>query len=45
MVNAATVVIATGSRPAVPPLLANLGDRLVVNDDVFEWDDLPESVA
>ncbi len=45
VVNAATVVIATGSRPAVPPLLANLGDRLVVNDDVFEWDDLPRSVA
>ncbi len=45
VVNAATVVIATGSRPAVPPLLANLGDRLVVNDDVFDWDDLPRSVA
>ncbi len=45
VVNAATIVIATGSRPAVPPLLANLGDRLVVNDDVFDWDDLPRSVA
>ena len=45
VVNAATVVIATGSRPAVPPLLADLGDRLVVNDDVFDWDDLPRSVA
>jgi len=44
-VNAKTVVIATGSRPMVPPLLADLGDRLIVNDDVFAWDDLPESVA
>ena len=31
--------------PAVPPILAALGDRLVVNDDVFDWDDLPRSVA
>ncbi len=39
------VVIATGSSPAVPPFLRPLGDRLVVNDDVFDWDDLPGSVA
>jgi dihydrolipoamide dehydrogenase len=44
-ISARTVVIATGSRPNVPPLLANLGDRLVINDDVFSWDDLPKSVA
>jgi dihydrolipoamide dehydrogenase len=45
LVRARAIVIATGSRPMVPPLLANLGDRLVVNDDVFDWDDLPRSVA
>jgi dihydrolipoamide dehydrogenase len=45
VVHARAVVIATGSRPAIPPLLANLGDRLVVNDDVFDWDTLPRSVA
>lgn len=39
------IVIATGSRPRVLPFLADLGDRLVVNDDVFEWEDLPTSVA
>src|SRR5688572_24575256 len=44
-VKARTIVIATGSRPTVPPILQGLGDRLVVNDDVFEWDDLPRSVA
>ena len=44
-IHARSVVIATGSRPAIAPLLANLGDRLVVNDDVFDWDDLPRSVA
>jgi dihydrolipoamide dehydrogenase len=29
----------------VPPIVQGLGDRLVVNDDVFAWDDLPKSVA
>lgn len=45
-VRAQRIVIATGSRPAVPEAwrLA-LGDRLIVNDDVFDWADLPRSVA
>ena len=44
-IEARAIVIATGSRPAISPILAGLGDRLVVNDDVFAWDDLPRSVA
>jgi dihydrolipoamide dehydrogenase len=40
-----SAVIATGSSPAVPPILRGAGDRLVVNDDVFEWAELPRSVA
>lgn len=44
-IHAKRIVIATGSRPAFPAPWAKLGDRLLVNDDVFEWDDLPESVA
>ncbi|MCM2326262.1 MAG: dihydrolipoyl dehydrogenase [Lysobacter sp.] len=44
-VSARSVVIATGSRPAVPAMLTGAGDRLVVNDDVFSWDTLPRSVA
>ncbi|OZI58536.1 dihydrolipoyl dehydrogenase [Bordetella genomosp. 1] len=44
-VHAGSVVIATGSRPSVPPPFLALGDRLVVNDDVFEWDTLPRRVA
>jgi dihydrolipoamide dehydrogenase len=44
-VHARSVVIATGSTPAVPPPFLALGDRMVVNDDVFYWDDLPDSVA
>jgi dihydrolipoamide dehydrogenase len=38
-------VIATGSRPSILPLLRGAGERLVVNDDIFDWDDLPGSVA
>ncbi|GGA82414.1 dihydrolipoyl dehydrogenase [Neiella marina] len=44
-VHAARIVIATGSRPAYPGLWDKLGDRLLINDDVFNWDDLPNSVA
>jgi dihydrolipoamide dehydrogenase len=44
-IHARAVVIATGSRPSVPPMLQGLGDRLVVNDDVFSWETLPKSVA
>lgn len=44
-VEAERVVIATGSRPNIPGFLKDAKDRLVVNDDIFEWDDLPGSVA
>ncbi|MGE0873471.1 MAG: dihydrolipoyl dehydrogenase [Burkholderiales bacterium] len=40
-----TAVVATGSSPAVPQALRGAGDRLVVNDDIFDWQDLPRSVA
>ncbi|MFY0989524.1 dihydrolipoyl dehydrogenase [Halomonas sp. C05BenzN] len=43
--RARNIVIATGSRGTWPGFFEAAGDRLVVNDDVFEWDDLPESVA
>ena len=45
VVRAARIVIATGSSPAFPPFFAPLGDRLLVNDDIFDWQDLPERVA
>jgi len=44
-IKAARVVIATGSSPSYPSAWKALGKRLVTNDEVFEWDDLPESVA
>ncbi len=40
-----SAVIATGSSPAIPPFLRAAEDRLVVNDDIFDWHDLPRSVA
>lgn len=45
VVRASRVVIATGSSPAVPQPFRVFGDRLVVNDDVFDWQDLPRRVA
>ncbi len=44
-VKAKRFVIATGSRPVWPGFFNQAEDRLIINDDVFDWDDLPESVA
>lgn len=44
-ITAGAVVIATGSSPFIPPVLTPVHDRLIVNDDVFEWETLPDSVA
>lgn len=43
-VKAGCTVIAAGSLPFIPEMYKPLGDRLVVNDDVFSWDDLPARV-
>ncbi|NDU91776.1 MAG: FAD-dependent oxidoreductase, partial [Ferrovum sp.] len=40
-----SVVIATGSCADTPDAFITLGDRLIINDDVFQWQDLPKSVA
>lgn len=39
------IVIATGSRPAYPAVWNDLGENLIINDDVFDWTDLPKSIA
>ena len=44
-VEAGAVVVATGSHPWIPPSLEAVRDRVLVNDDVFELEDLPESIA
>jgi len=44
-ISAKRIVIATGSRPHYPAILAKAGKLLLTNDEVFELDDLPKSVA
>ena len=44
-ITAESVVIATGSRVSYPDSFNKLGDRLIINNDVFDWTDLPRAVA
>lgn len=44
-VHAERIVVATGSAPVRLGVSNALGDRLIVNDDVFDWTDLPGEVA
>ncbi|KPN71555.1 dihydrolipoyl dehydrogenase [Neisseria sp. 83E34] len=44
-IKADRIVIATGSRPIVLPQWQALGEKLIINDDVFSWNTLPERVA
>ena len=45
-VEAERIVIATGSSPSVPPAIADgAGDRLIFNDELFDRETLPASVA
>lgn len=43
-VNTSSVVIATGSTPVIAGDFSHLGDRVIVNDDVFNWTTLPKRV-
>jgi dihydrolipoamide dehydrogenase len=45
LVEADSIVIATGSRPAIPESIRHLGRHLITSDDIFDLDDLPKSVA
>jgi len=45
VVEADRIVIATGSRTNVPPPFTDFGDRLIVNDELFDWETLPAAVA
>jgi dihydrolipoamide dehydrogenase len=44
-VTAKSIVIATGSHAVYPDSFKQLGDRIIISDDVFDWRDLPKSVA
>lgn len=43
--HAARVVIATGSRTRVLPFLEAAGSRLITSDAIFDWTELPQSLA
>jgi len=45
LVHAKSIVIATGSAPSLPPLLKDVRNRVIFNDHVFDWEELPSSVA
>lgn len=44
-VNADRIILATGASPHVPDELSLLGNRLLVNDNIFELKTLPASIA
>ncbi|MEE9357880.1 dihydrolipoyl dehydrogenase [Candidatus Vondammii sp. HM_W22] len=39
------IIIATGSRPIIPAPWKAFGDRILTTDEVFEQEQLPESIA
>jgi dihydrolipoamide dehydrogenase len=39
------IIIATGSRPVVPPEWRKFGDKLITSDELFELEELPDSIA
>jgi dihydrolipoamide dehydrogenase len=45
VVEAGQFVIATGSTPTLPDVLKNVGPGVIISDTVFDWTDLPQSVA
>ena len=44
-IHAASIVIACGTRPVVPPAWVDFGDRILTSDTLFEQDDLPGTIA
>ncbi len=45
VIEATSIVIATGSAPLVPDQYAQLGDRVLTNESLFELEDLPARLA
>ena len=45
LIQAQSIVIATGSSPFIPPILEPVKDQVQNSDDVFYWQDLPKSLA
>ncbi len=45
MVRANNIIIATGSTPVIPAAWREFGDRIITTDDIFELEELPQSLA
>lgn len=45
LINARRIIIATGSRPVLPPLLQGLEAHLLTSETIFELPTLPKSLA
>ena len=45
IINARSIVIATGSEPFIPSPFERIKDDVLVNDDVFELQELPRTLA
>lgn len=39
------IILATGSRPIIPDVWSEFYDRIITTDDIFELEQLPESLA
>jgi dihydrolipoamide dehydrogenase len=44
-INAKRIIIATGSSSVIPDTLKAVGARALISDDIFEWQQLPSSIA
>jgi len=44
-IHSKAIVIATGSTPVIPAQFRDLGDKILTNENIFELEDLPKSVA
>ncbi len=44
-IKAQKIIIATGSRPIVPDAWQEFADKIITSDEVFELQQLPESIA
>ena len=44
-VEAKSIVIATGSSPVIPPPFDSIREHVLINDDIFDLEDLPHSMA
>jgi len=45
IIKAKKIIIATGSRPVIPDSWSEFADKIYTTDEIFEQEELPESIA